>query len=243
VSQLNTKAQGCLLGQIAGDSLGSLVEFKSPAEIREMYPDGVRELADGGTFNTLAGQPTDDSEMALMLARCLVEKGEFKPKEVLRQYKYWLESKPFDCGITISGALRGQMNPDSQANGALMRVSPLGVFGVNYSLNQVAEWAEADAALTHPNKICLQVNALFAMAISTAIKEYITPQALYERMLGWVEERKVERAIIDVMKKAATEPPADFMHQMGWCNRKLKIPKFRQLTIPTFRKIRFPRLA
>lgn len=201
---------------MAGDSLGSLVEFKSPDEIRAMYPNGVRELADGGTFNTLAGQPTDDSEMALMLARSLVEKREFNPKEVLRQYKYWLESKPFDCGITISGALRGQMNPDSQANGALMRVSPLGVFGVNYSLEQVAEWAEADAALTHPNKVCLQVNALFAMAISTAIKEDINPQALYEMMLNWAEERKVEQVIIDVMKKAAKEPPADFMHQMGW---------------------------
>jgi ADP-ribosylglycohydrolase len=210
------KAQGALLGQIAGDSLGSLVEFKSPAEIKRIYPNGVRELADGGTFNTLAGQPTDDSEMALLLARSLVAKNTYDSADVMRNYKYWLESKPFDCGITISGALLGQMNPDSQANGALMRVSPIGIFGANYSLDQVAEWAEADAALTHPNPVCLQVNALYAMAISTAIREDINPQDLYERMLAWAEERKVEQTIIDVMKKAATEPPANFMKQMGW---------------------------
>jgi len=65
------RAQGCLLGQLAGDSLGGLVEFRSPEEIRRNYPDGVRELADGGTWNTIAGQPTDDSEMALSLARML----------------------------------------------------------------------------------------------------------------------------------------------------------------------------
>jgi len=38
------RAQGCLLGQLAGDSLGCLVEFQSPEEIRRSYPKGVREL-------------------------------------------------------------------------------------------------------------------------------------------------------------------------------------------------------
>lgn len=53
-------AQGCLLGQLAGDALGSLVEFCSDEEIRKSYPNGVRDLADGGTYNTIAGQPTTD---------------------------------------------------------------------------------------------------------------------------------------------------------------------------------------
>ena len=38
------RAQGCLLGQLAGDALGSLVEFQTPEEIRREYPVGVREL-------------------------------------------------------------------------------------------------------------------------------------------------------------------------------------------------------
>ncbi|MDT9547725.1 MAG: ADP-ribosylglycohydrolase family protein, partial [Chlorobium phaeovibrioides] len=33
-----SRAQGCLLGQFAGDALGSLVEFQSPDEIRRSYP-------------------------------------------------------------------------------------------------------------------------------------------------------------------------------------------------------------
>ena len=72
-----SRARGCLLGQLAGDALGSLVEFQTPEQIRHAYPDGVRELAAGGTWNTLAGQPTDDSEMALMLARMLIKRGAF----------------------------------------------------------------------------------------------------------------------------------------------------------------------
>ncbi len=50
-----SRAQGCLLGQLAGDSLGGLVEFQSAQEIRRQYPGGIRELADGGTWGTIAG--------------------------------------------------------------------------------------------------------------------------------------------------------------------------------------------
>ena len=86
------RAQGCLVGQLAGDALGSLVEFLSPEEIHRSYPAGVRKLADGGTWNTIAGQPTDDSEMALLLARMLTERGTYDPDAALRAYQFWLDS-------------------------------------------------------------------------------------------------------------------------------------------------------
>jgi hypothetical protein len=47
--QMLKRAQGSLLGQLAGDTLGGLVEFQSREEIRRSYPNGARELADGGT--------------------------------------------------------------------------------------------------------------------------------------------------------------------------------------------------
>lgn len=152
---LLNRAQGCMLGQLAGDSLGSLVEFQSPAQILRQYPDGVRELADGGHFGTIAGQPTDDSEMALMLARSLAEHGRFDVDAVRKAYIYWLDTEPLDYGLTVRSGLCGRHNPNSQANGALMRISPLGIFGVNYTLEQVADWASRDAAITHINPVCL----------------------------------------------------------------------------------------
>src|SRR5208283_2384772 len=144
-----SRAQGCLLGQLGGDALGSLVESKSPEAIRRKYPNGVRELADGGTWGTIAGQPTDDSEMALMLARMLLKQGRYSSEEARKAYVFWLNSSPFDCGGTVSAGLRGTPNQESQANGALMRISPLGVFGCNYDLERVSEFAQQDAALTH----------------------------------------------------------------------------------------------
>lgn len=211
-----SRAQGCLLGQLAGDSLGSLVEFEPPEAIRRMYPKGVRLLADGGTWNTLAGQPTDDSEMALLLARMLVEHGTYSSEKALKAYRFWIESGPFDCGATISVGLGGRPNPQSQANGAMMRVSPLGIFGMHYPLEQVAEWARQDAALTHPNRICQQANALFSMAISHVIKTGVTPQALYESIVGWADAMPVDPALREVILAAADAPPADYTRQQGW---------------------------
>ncbi|MBT4330433.1 MAG: ADP-ribosylglycohydrolase family protein, partial [Candidatus Marinimicrobia bacterium] len=211
-----SRAQGCLLGQLAGDALGSLVEFQSPDEIRRSYPDGVRELADGGTWNTIAGQPTDDSEMALLLARMLVKTGSYDPEAARKEYQYWLSSDPFDCGMTISAGLRGNPNPDSQANGAMMRISPLGIFGAGVELDQVAEWAMQDAALTHPNLICQQANALFAMGIAHAIQSGCDGKELYQHIRQWAADMPVESALLDTIDKAANEQPADYVHQQGW---------------------------
>ena len=211
-----SRAHGCFLGQLAGDALGSMVEFQSPEEIRSSYPDGVRELVDGGTWNTIAGQPTDDSEMALLLARMLVEGGTYDPDVALQVYQFWLDSDPFDCGMTISAGLRGRPKPDSQSNGAMMRISPLGIFGANHSLETVGDWAMQDAALTHPNSVCLQANALFTMAIAHAITSGCEAEKLYQNIRQWAVDMTVEPALLDAIYKAADEPPVDYVHQQGW---------------------------
>ncbi|MCX6578645.1 MAG: ADP-ribosylglycohydrolase family protein [Candidatus Aminicenantes bacterium] len=211
-----SRAQGCLLGQLAGDALGSLVEFQSPEKIRRNYPNGIREMADGGTWNTIAGQPTDDSELALMLARSLVEHDTYDEKAALEGYRFWLNSNPFDCGRTIAAGLNGRFLYDSQANGAMMRISPLGIFGANYELSAVANWARRDAALTHPNPICQQANALFAMAIAYAIRAGANAETIYREILSWAKEMEVEEPLLKTVKVAADAPPADYVSNQGW---------------------------
>src|ERR1700726_640038 len=113
-----SRTQGCLCGQLAADALGSLVEFQPPQQIRCKYPHGLRELADGGTWGTIAGQPTDDSEMALSLARMLIKHRRYDAEEARKSYLSWFDSGPFDCGTTVRSGLRGRHDPESQANGA-----------------------------------------------------------------------------------------------------------------------------
>lgn len=214
--KLLSRAHGCFLGQLAGDALGSMVEFQSPEDILCRYPDGIRELADGGTWNTIAGQPTDDSEMALILARMLVVGGTYDPDVAFQVYQFWLDSDPFDYGMTISAGLRGRPILDSQSNGAMMRISPLGIFGANHSLETVGDWAMQDAALTHPDPVCLQANALFTMAIAHAITSGCEAEKLYQNIRQWAVDMTVEPALLDSIYKAADEPPENYVHQQGW---------------------------
>lgn len=247
-SRLLSRAQGCLLGQFAGDALGSRVEFQSAASIRSRFPDGVRELEDGGTFNTIAGQPTDDSEMALMLARSIVREQRYDAGAVLEAYLYWLDSDPFDCGVTIQNSLacasagtsreeRLKLASQStqqkkQSNGSLMRVSPLAVFGWTDS-GRAVRHAREDSGLTHPNPVCRESCAAFVRAIVAALNGSDGPEC-YRAAL---EEARVggEAAVISALEQAAAHPPEEMEgSKAGWVLRALQNAFYRLLHSASF---------
>ncbi|XXY49435.1 inositol monophosphatase family protein [Sorangium sp. So ce269] len=224
-----SRAQGCLLGQLAGDALGALVEFRSAEQIELLYPGGVRDLADGGTWNTLAGQPTDDSEMALMLARSIVRKRGFVAEAALDAYVHWYGSRPFDIGNTTAAALsaaagapspgarrdhaRAAASPTSEANGSVMRAAPLGVLGAGRP-QEAAAWARDDSALTHPHPVCCAASAAFVAAIAAAVGGGGVEGAW--EAAGAEAERSGERAVLAALEAARRAPPRSFTHQAGW---------------------------
>ena len=211
------RAQGCLLGQVAGDALGQLVEFRDADSIAAQYPHGVRALHDGGAFDTRAGQPTDDSEMALMLARSILANGGFSASAARAAYVEWMRSNPFDIGTTTRQGLRDQPTAASQANGALMRMSPLAVYGAALPTAALAAWARADAALTHPHPLCRDASAAFCVAIAHAVRTGDGPAAVYGATLGWAEsEPDLHPDLLTDLRAAAAGPPTDFQQQMGW---------------------------
>jgi ADP-ribosyl-[dinitrogen reductase] hydrolase len=213
-ASLLRRAQGCLLGQVAGDSLGSLAEFMSAADVQARYPDGPRLLADGGVHDTLAGQPTDDSEMALALARTLVERGAFEAESVRAAYRRWLESGPFDVGLTTRAALTAEPPAGSQANGSLMRASPLGVFAWTLGATEAAALARADSALTHPHPVCGDSTAAFVIAVAHALR-HGDPRGAWEAARAWAGPNAVAevRAALDA---AAAAPPVCDGPRQGW---------------------------
>lgn len=166
---LMERARGVLYGQCIGDNLGSQVEFESAAEIAAQYPDGVRDMAGGGPHGIHAGQLTDDTEMAADLIGSLVECGGFDAADVLRRYEAWVNGGAFDVGNTCGAALRwGRRDTDSQANGALMRISPLAVAYAGRP-GEAAQFAREDAELTHPNAMTRAANAVYVGALSEVI--------------------------------------------------------------------------
>ena len=210
--EMIARAQGAMMGQLVGDALGSIVEFKTAEEIRSLYPDGVTEMIASPVFHTLPGQPTDDSEMALALARTIVARGEYHAASAWEAYVRWNDSDPFDCGNTIRAAIVGVKNRTSQANGAMMRVSPIGIIGARASVENARWWARLDAELTHPHPVCLDANALYAGAIAAAIASPMSASELYQ----FIAASTSEAPLSDIVTRAQTEPPHDYITQQGW---------------------------
>jgi ADP-ribosylglycohydrolase len=153
--------------------------------------------------------------MALALARSLLKRGEFDMTVVREAYRAWILSGPFDYGFTVSNALSDKFDPASQANGALMRVSPLGIFGALHDLEKVARWAQEDAAITHLNPICGDASALYAVAIAEAIRDGLPAREVYDRLVERAKAMGVDAALLWAIKQAETEPPRDYETHMG----------------------------
>ena len=206
------QAQGCLLGQVIGDSLGSLVEMKPAPEIARLFPHGVRALADGGVYHTIAGQPTDDSEMALALARCLIANKEFAAEKILDAYRAWMTTRPVDIGTTTERGLLGLHTTESESNGSLMRVSPIGVWAAG-DPERAARIAREDSALTHKNPLCIEACAAYAAAIAVGVVGQGTIEERRHAMRAAALANctgRVREAI------ASGKPPADYFTHMGW---------------------------
>ncbi|MBP3730186.1 MAG: ADP-ribosylglycohydrolase family protein [Mailhella sp.] len=213
------KSRGCLVGQLVGDALGSQAEFLSSRQIIKFFPDGLREISISCSWDTLPGQITDDSEMALALARTLIKTKKYDQQATRRAYLEWLRSDPFDCGNTVRSALHGKPNPYSQANGALMRISPLGIWGIHQDRKTVWQAAKEDALLTHIHPICQQVNQIFVTLIVEAICSKKNGVDLYKDLCLHPENYCSDPFLPEVevcIEKAETDKPVLDSAKNGW---------------------------
>ena len=186
------RARGALLGLAVGDALGTTYEFDvidQPA-----YPTlatgPATDVVGVGPFDLIAGQVTDDTQLAVCLARSIAERGRFDVEDVARRYVAWSEHA-FDIGnqtrASIDRLEAGE--PPSSAglgvwrdnerrpagNGSLMRTAPL---AVAFAGSQLIDAAIADSLITHADPRCALACAAFDAAIAAAIAEPLTGAAM-----------------------------------------------------------------
>lgn len=243
-----SRARGAWLGQITGDALGTTLEFKGPAQIATLHPGGLREVVGGGPFRVLPGQVTDDTELALALARSLAERRCYDPDAVAAAYVAWYRSGPFDVGGTTAAAFGGRDEPgpglaarvarrasaNSQANGSVMRLSPLAIWGWRLPPDQLAALAAFDARLSHPHPVCQAANAIHAHAVALAIREGTNARETYERTREFARSDPRCAPLVGLLTEAAVSPPADFVKNMGWVLIALQNAFYRLLHAKSF---------
>ncbi len=180
-----------MLGALIGDAAGATLEFCHKEITEEMALNAMR-MPGGGNIRVGPGQITDDGELTLTLWQSLnsFETSHIVPiLTLMKGYKDWYESCPFDMGRTCSLAFetfydffKGQhihtlqgckdiikkINASSEANGALMRATAIATWIVTTpaaSIKMGVECAKEDARLSHPSIVCQEVNAIYVYAI------------------------------------------------------------------------------
>src|SRR4051812_6613728 len=96
------RAAGALVGSAVGDALGAPFEFGPPGRFSARFPTPARgaqtEMCGGGSCGWAPGEFTDDTQMALLVATSLVERGGLGEADAFHRFRTWLEAAPRDVG-------------------------------------------------------------------------------------------------------------------------------------------------
>jgi ADP-ribosyl-[dinitrogen reductase] hydrolase len=202
-------ATGCLLGALVGDAAGATLEFLEHDPTVEEVAWAI-SMPGGGYLQVAPGQITDDGELTLCLAKALAKSEKFNIEIIARHYAEWVESHPFDLGFTTSSSLgsykevdvsqegyaavmkksASRMCIDSKANGSLMRITPLGIWGHNLAASEIANLTIQDTSLSHPNNSCGYAVACYCIAIATLIKQPGKRELAFNNAKTWLDSQE-----------------------------------------------------
>lgn len=186
-SSRSDRIAGCLVGLAVGDALGAPLEFLSRHRVRELYPEGLRDMIASRLWGK--GEYTDDTQMALLVAESLLKNKEFLPSDLAARFQTWARLAK-DVGIqtravvNMADYLRDPegcssryyaAHPDSNAgNGALMRCAPIALFCLD-SIDGLVELSRASARVTHydpkAQSSCVILNAWIQAAICRGVRD------------------------------------------------------------------------
>ena len=181
LDEIRSRARAAFIGMAIGDALGAPVEFMTAGEIGAEY-GLLKEIVGGGWLRLKPGQVTDDTEMALCIARALVKNGGWSLTAIAENFAAWLKSRPVDVGDTcrrgirnfmLKGTLETPFNQWDAGNGAVMRMLPAALFTLGDD-RLMADCVVAQARITHNHPLsdgaCVIMGKLLHLALLGASK-------------------------------------------------------------------------
>ena len=221
-----------LLGLACGDALGRPVEFRSAESITDEHGT-VREMLGDGTHGQPAGTVTDDTDLALCIARSLVEQEAFDGQDIADRFHEWHESGPFDVGLMTADALRTydrgaswrdagrevwQDRPEGQnaGNGSVMRCAPHAIAFAD-DLDTLVRVSTLSSAITHYDPRCTYGCAILNGTIAGFLRNADAPlDAALERVQGDAPDELVEalRLVPDVVTDEQLQSTGYVVHTL-----------------------------
>jgi ADP-ribosyl-[dinitrogen reductase] hydrolase len=184
---------GMVYGAVYGDVLGTPHEFRKD----QIHPEELI-MCPLRRFNrytkqyssTVAGQYSDDTEMAITLLRYLIKNGwtNYRPHEVVLEYQKWANSGTKFIGRNTRELLKGvttvkgyqtrfnkkfatpELSEQAQSNGALMRAYPFALVGLKKDIDLAISMATLDCRLTNPSSVAVETECRYLRSLMRALK-------------------------------------------------------------------------
>ncbi len=194
------KFEGCLLGLAIGDALGMPVEGLSPDWIWKLYGK-VDDFLPSPDLGLGPGQFTDDTQMMLIHAESIVEKGGVDPEDLAVKFIRWVkEGAPRGIGHTTLRAIKQLMSGASwresgiegefaAGNGVAMRIAPVGLLNA-WTPERLREDVEKAGIITHRNSEAINGGLAVAYAVAR-LASGASPDGLLEEVCEFVGPSRV----------------------------------------------------
>ncbi len=218
------RAAGVMLGLACGDALGAGYEFGPP-----MPDDAPVSMKGGGSFRWEPGEWTDDTSMAIPIARAAAAGRDLRDETVLDEIvAAWIDwaKTAKGVGVQTRAILRGseptaaaarersrsyhEQHGRSGGNGSLMRTAPVALAYLD-DPDGLVEAARAISELTHYEDDAGDACVLWCLAIRHAVLT-----GFYDLRAG-LAALPVERQGVwgDRIDEAEAKHPSDF-NRNGW---------------------------
>ncbi|MDI5973738.1 ADP-ribosylglycohydrolase family protein [Streptomyces sp. SL13] len=177
------RAVGAVVGSAVGDALGAPFEFGPQGVFSARFPTpgGGGEMCGGGGWEP--GEATDDTQMAVLVAESLLQRGGLDLPDVFARFQRWAAAGPKDIGLQTEDVLTNGMpwdlaaathlrvNQRAAGNGSLMRASTSAVHFAGAGRPATMDAARRIAALTHGDRAAWEGTAVFHELVRVALAD------------------------------------------------------------------------
>jgi ADP-ribosyl-[dinitrogen reductase] hydrolase len=189
----------------------------SPIEISK-WVGRHTEITGGGFFKWEPGQGTDDSDVAMAVARAYA--AGYRLERVAEGFLAWYKGRPKDVGGTTASALSllargaspretGRDDEQSAANGGLMRCVVTGLVRPMTTVRR--QEAQEISAITHAERRCLQ-----AVTAHCDLVNHLVEGASPAEAVSWaLEETPLDDDVAGVLERAS-EAAVDELDTSGY---------------------------
>ncbi|WP_406015476.1 ADP-ribosylglycohydrolase family protein [Streptomyces sp. NBC_00984] len=173
------RVAGAVVGSAVGDALGAPFEFGPAGVYTARFPDGVGTMCGGGGWDP--GEATDDTQMAVLVAESLLERGGLDLPDMFGRFCRWAAGDPKDIGLQtetvltsgdawdLAAALHFQVDGRAAGNGSLMRAATSAVHFAAEGRTATMDAARRIAALTHGDRAAWEGTAVLHELIRVAL--------------------------------------------------------------------------